>query len=118
MTNSNNRSKPVLDQYKEALQPMVDEALAVQNLAPAMQEAIAQNKPLNDALQDVIVEAVKRNPDLRDALDKAISDSNAIKKSKLDYKQPGFWIPIVVTSIIGIAGLVVSILALIKNSGH
>lgn len=50
MTQSSKNSKPVLDKYKESLQPMVDEALAVQNLAPAMQEAITQNKPLNDKI--------------------------------------------------------------------
>lgn len=53
MTQTNKTSKPILDKYKESLQPMVDEALAVQNLAPAMQEAIVQNELLNDKIQEI-----------------------------------------------------------------
>jgi hypothetical protein len=103
------RPKSRDNDYKEAVQPIVEEALAPHNLARAIQTAITENKPLNDALQNVIKESVERNPDVQKALDKAISDSNAIKKSKLDYKQPGFWIPIGVT----ILGMVVSALVAI-----
>lgn len=113
---SNKSTKPVLDKYKDALQPMVEEALSVQILAPAMVEAITQNKPLNDALQQVAIDTVKNSPKMRDALVETTADGKAIKKSRIDYKQPGFWIPILITTVIGIAGLIVSIIALSNKS--
>jgi len=100
------------DKYKSAARGVVDEALAAHNLAPAIRTAIIEDKPLNDALQDVIVSTVKRNPDMRDALVETIADGKAIKKSRVDYKQPGFWIPIVISSIVGLAAVVVAIVAL------
>lgn len=110
-TKTESRTTASDNDYKEAVQPIVEEALAPHNLARSIQTAITENKPLNDALQDVIKESVERNPDVRKALDEAISDSNAIKKSKLDYRQPGFWIPISVT-ILGM--IVASIIAILK----
>lgn len=108
MTNRSN-SKDT-DDYKGAIQPLVEEALAPHNLAGPIKTAIAENKPLNDELQKVIKESIERNPEVREALEKAISDSNAIKKSKLDYKQPGFWIPIVVSAVLALASIIVAIL--------
>ena len=99
------------DDYKEALQPIVEEALAPHNLSPSIKAAITENKPLNDAIQDVIKESIERNPDIKSALEKAISESNAIKKSKMDYRQPGYWIPIGVS----VLGMIVSaLLAIFK----
>ncbi len=112
MPQNSKTNKPVLDKYKDTLQPMVDEALEVQTLAPAVQEAIIQNKPLNDALQQVAIDTVKKNPEMRNALVETIADGKAIKKSRVDYRQPGFWIPIVVSAIVGIASVIVAILAL------
>lgn len=113
VTSSSNVSGQDND-YKSALQPIVDEAMLPHNLAPAIATAITENKPLNDELQNVIKESIERNPDVKQALDKAISDSNAIKKSKLDYRQPGFWIPILISAIVGVAGVAVAVLALNK----
>lgn len=100
------------DKYKSAAQDVVNEALSASNLAPAIKTAITENKPLNDALQQVTIDTVKNNPNMRDALVEAIADGKAIKKSRVDYRQPGFWIPIAITALIGLAGLVVSIIAL------
>lgn len=109
---TNKTSSKDTDDYKEALQPIVEEALAPHNLARSIQTAITENKPLNDTLQTVMVEAVERNPDMKAALDKSISESSAIKKSKMDYRQPGYWIPIGISVI----GMIVSILiAVFKN---
>ena len=83
-------SKPVLDKYKDTLQPMVDEALAVQNLAPAVKDAIAQNKPLNEGIQDVTTEAIERNPKTRDALDTWYANSKAIRNSKSELRKPSY----------------------------
>lgn len=91
---------------------VVNDAMAAHNLAPAIKTAITENKPLNDALQGVMVETVERNPEMKAALDKSIAESNAIKKSKMDYRQPGYWIPIGISVI----GMIVSILiAVFKN---
>ncbi len=114
MTQNNRSSKPVLDKYKESLQPMVDEALSVQNLAPAMLEAITQNKPLNDKIQEIVIQTTKDNSNMRKAVAGAAKDNIIIEKSKVDYRQPGFWIPIAISAIVGIAGVVVAIIALSK----
>lgn len=84
--------------------------MAAHNLAPAIRTAIIEDKPLNDVLQDVIVSTVKRNPDMRDALVETIADGKAIRKSRVDYKQPGFWIPIVISSIVSILAIIVAII--------
>lgn len=97
------------DKYKSAAQDAVNVALEAHNLAPAITTAITKDKPLNDAIQQVMVNTVKRNPDMREALVEAIADGKAIKKSRVDYKQPGFWIPIVFSLIIGAAGVIVAI---------
>lgn len=114
MTQNSRTNKPVLDKYKESLQPMVDEALAVQNLAPAMQEAITQNKPLNDKIQEIAIEAVQTNSKMKKAVAEAAKENNIIEKSKVDYKQPGYWIPIVISSIIGLAAVIVAIIESVK----
>lgn len=112
MTQNQKPSKQVLDKYKDALQPMVDEALAVQTLAPAMQEAIEQNKPLNEVLQNVTTEAIERNPETQAALEKWYSNSKAIRNSRSELRKPSFWIPITITAIIGVTGIVLSIISL------
>ena len=109
-------SKPVLDKYKDTLQPMVDEALAVQNLAPAVKDAIAQNKPLNEGIQDVTTEAIERNPKTRDALDTWYANSKAIRNSKSALRKPSYWIPIVLTGLIGIVGIILSIISLMSGT--
>lgn len=92
-----------------AAKNVVNDAMAAHNLAPAIKTAITENKPLNDELQAVIKESIERNPEVQKALDEAITNSNAIKKSKMDYKQPGYWIPIGAT----ILGMIVSALVAI-----
>ncbi|MCM1218210.1 MAG: hypothetical protein NC548_27305 [Lachnospiraceae bacterium] len=111
----NKTNKPVLDKYKDALQPMVDEALAVQTLAPAMREAIEQNKPLNETIQGVATEAIERNPGTQKALEEWYNNSKAIRTSKSELRKPSYWIPIVLTSLIGIASVVMSIISLISS---
>ena len=100
------------DQYKQSIKPFVDEAMEAHNLAPAIKTAITENKPLNDELQRVIVEAVQRNPDVKSALDKVVSENEAIKKSRAQWKQPTFWIPLLITAVLGIISIIVSVIAL------
>lgn len=109
MTQSTKNSKPVLDKYKDALQPMVDEALGVQTLAPAMQEAIVQNKPLNEILHQVQKEGIERNPEVKKALDVWLADSKAIRNSKSDLRKPSYWIPLAITLATSVASLLVAI---------
>lgn len=97
---------------------MVDEALAVQNLAPAVEEAITQNKPLNEAIQGVTTEAIERNPKTQKALDTWYANSKAIRSSKSELRKASYWIPQILTGVIGIAGIVMSIIALVANSNH
>ena len=101
-------SKPVLDKYKDTLQPMVDEAL--------VKDAIAQNKPLNEGIQDVTTEAIERNPKTRDALDTWYANSKAIRNSKSELRKPSYWIPIVLTGLIGIVGIILSIISLMSGT--
>lgn len=117
MSDTNKKSTRALndDKYKSAARDVVDEALSAPKLAPAIKTAIIENKPLNDALQDVMVETVRRNPDMREALVTTVADGKAIKNSKVDYRQPGFWIPIAISSVLTIISIITSILALIKS---
>lgn len=117
MSQSNTKSsKPVLDKYKDALQPMVDEALAVQTLAPATQEAIIQNKPLNETIQGVVKEAIERNPEVQSTLDVWYSNSKAIRNSKSELRKASYWVPIVVSGLIGLIGIILSIISLVKGA--
>ena len=113
MTNDNRQSNQKKynqdDQYKRSIQPIVDEAMEAHNLAPAIKTAIIENKPLNDELQKVMAEAILRNPEVKEALDKVISENEIIKKSKAVWRQPGFWIPILITSTISIISILVAI---------
>lgn len=110
MTTKSNGTKDFdASELVSAAKNVVDDAMAAHNLAPAIKTALTENKPLNDELQKIIKESIERNPEVQKALDKAISDSNAIKKSKMDYRQPGYWIPIGVS----ILGMVVSALVAI-----
>lgn len=114
MPQNSKTSKPVLDKYKDALQPMVDEALAVQTLAPAIQESITQSRPLHDTLQELFIESIKSNARARKAVAEAAKENNIIEKSKADYKQPGFWIPILISTLVGISGIIVAIFSASK----
>ncbi len=98
------------DKYKSAVQDAVNVALEARNLAPAIKTALTEDKPLNDTLQEVMVETVKRNPDMRNALVETIADGKAIKKSRLDYRQPGFWIPILLSLLVGIGSIIVAVM--------
>ena len=51
MTTQTRKPQKRDEEYKESLRPIVNEAMAAQNLAPAIVEAIQQNKPLNDELK-------------------------------------------------------------------
>lgn len=107
---SNTKSKASDDEYREAVQPFVDEAMAPHNLAPAIKIAITENKPLNDALQDVMVETVNRNPDMKKALDKAISENKAIKDSHSELRKPAFWLPILITGLLSLMSIIISLI--------
>ena len=107
------------DEYRDAIQPVVDEAMEAHNLAPAIKTAINENKPLNDSLQNIFKNAIKDNKPLNDelqnivikticnnkdaqaALDEVVANNKAIKDSKKPTKSPIFWITISI-NIIGI----------------
>lgn len=109
-TNKRKSGRSSDDEYKSAVQPLVDAAMEAHNLAPAIKEAIVENKPLNDQLQKVIAEAIERNPDVQGVLDKVISNNEAIKKSKASWRQPAF----IITTLIAVAGVIVAIIALFR----
>lgn len=71
------------DRYASAVQPVVDEAMRIDNIAPIIQKAICENKPLNDELHAVVTEAVIKNPDTKEAIDQIISQNRSVKRDKL-----------------------------------
>ena len=126
-------SKKDNDEYKAAIQPVVNEALEAHNLAPAIETALKENKPLNDTLQKIFkdsllenkslisilenttIETIKNNKNAQSVIDEVVSNNDAIKKSKSPTRTFAYWIPIISSLIIGLIGIILSIINLIKK---
>ena len=133
MTTQTRKPQKRDEEYKESLRPIVNEAMAAQNLAPAIVEAIQQNKPLNDELKEMfrntlgndkefnemletaVIDMIGNSAPVQAAINKSVSNGIAIKKSESPTKTKAFWIPIIVSAIgalAAVAAVVVSVIAL------
>ncbi|MBQ2660993.1 hypothetical protein IJF93_02900 [Candidatus Saccharibacteria bacterium] len=128
---ANNSSSKRDEEYKSSAQQIVDRAMEAQTLAPAIVEAMKENKPLNDELRKMFADAldddkkfneklqesvesmIRNNKNVQEAIGEVVSNSDAIKRSKSPLKTKEFWIPVVVSVISAVAAVAAVVVAVV-----
>ncbi len=97
------------DSYLSAAKSVTDEAMRIDNLAPNILNAIENDVKLRNGVKDIVIETISEKDEAKTAINTVVSNNEAVKKSNALWKQPNFWIPIVITTILSIASIVTTI---------
>ena len=103
------------DSYASAAKAVTDEAMRIDNLAPNILNAIENDVKLRNGIKDIVVETISEKDGAKTAINTVVSNNDAVKKSNAAWKQPSFWIPIVIASLLSIASMVITIIIAINN---
>lgn len=77
------QTKPVVDdEYKEAIQPVVDDRMRTDILGPHFCKVLKDHKPASEDIVSLITGAVENNKQLKDALKTVIDERNNETKMK------------------------------------
>lgn len=92
------------EEYKDAIQSVVDDNMRTDVLGPGFCKVIDEHKPASDKIKAVMSEAILKEPTVKDAIASVMSELDAKRKSRWIDRGIG----VVVTLAIGAAGAWIS----------
>ena len=81
MAPSNTSKKPVVDdEYKEAIQPVVDDSMRTDVLGPHFCRILKDHRPVSEDIVKLVSKEVVNNPELKKSIKTVVDERNVEKK--------------------------------------